>query len=67
MFKGLLVPEALAQRDQISAGAKLIWGRLARYAGKDGQCHPSVKTLGTEVGLGERQTQKYLHELEKRN
>jgi len=56
MFTGLLIPEA---------GAKLVWGRMARYAGKDGQCHPSVKTLGTEVGLGERQTQKYLRELEK--
>lgn len=65
MFTGLFVPEALARSDRISAGAKLVWGRLARYAGENGRCYPSVKTLGAEVGLGERQTQKYLVELEK--
>jgi hypothetical protein len=66
MFTGLFIPEALAQSDLISAGAKLAWGRLARYAGEGGQCHPSVKTLGTEIGIGERQTQKYLRELERK-
>ena len=66
MFTGLFIPEALVQCDWISAGAKLAWGRLARYAGEDGQCHPSVRKLGAEIGVGERQTQKYLRELEKK-
>ena len=65
MFTGLFIPEALVQSDRISAGAKLVWGRLARYAGENGHCHPSVKTLGNEVGIGERQAQKYISELEK--
>ena len=30
MFNGLFIPEALV-RSGISAGAKLAWGRLARY------------------------------------
>jgi DNA-binding transcriptional regulator YhcF (GntR family) len=65
MFTGLFIPEGLARGDLISPGAKLAWGRLARYAGQDGQCYPSVKTLAAEIGVGERQTQKYLVELEK--
>lgn len=65
MFTGLFIPEALARCPWISAGAKLVWGRLARYAGADGRCYPTVKTLGAEIGIGERQTQKYLTELEK--
>jgi len=65
MFTGLFIPEALARCPWISAGAKLAWGRLARYAGEDGRCYPSVRTLGAEIGVGERQTQKYLAELEK--
>lgn len=64
MFTGLFIPEGLARCPWISAGAKLAWGRLARYAGVDGQCYPTVKTLGAEIGVGDRQAQKYLAELE---
>jgi hypothetical protein len=54
MFTGLFIPEALARCPSISAGAKLAWGRLARYAGEDGHCYPTVKTLGSEIGVGDR-------------
>ncbi len=65
MFIGLFIPEGLARASFISAGAKMAWGRLARYAGEDGLCFPTVRTLGGEIGVGERQAQKYLAELEK--
>jgi len=65
MFTGLFIPEGLARASCVSAGAKMAWGRLARYAGEDGLCFPTVKTLGGEIGVGERQAQKYLAELEK--
>src|SRR5579872_647124 len=65
MFTGLFIPEGLARASSISAGAKMAWGRLARYAGEDGLCFPTVKTLGSEIGVGERQAQKYLAELER--
>jgi len=65
MFTGLFIPEGLARASSVSAGAKMAWGRLARYAGEDGLCFPTVKTLGGEIGVGERQAQKYLAELEK--
>lgn len=64
MFNGILIPEGLARSATVTAGAKLAWGRLARYAGDDGQCYPTAKTLGAEIGVGERQAQKYLAELE---
>jgi helix-turn-helix protein len=65
MFVGLFIPEGLARSSRISAGAKLAWGRLARYSGVDGRCHPTMKTLGEEIGVGERQAQKYVSELER--
>jgi len=66
MFTGLFIPEGLARCDWITAGAKLAWGRLARYAGHDGRCHPTTKTLGEEIGVGERQAQKEVSELERK-
>jgi hypothetical protein len=64
-FTGLFVPEPLARYEGISPGAKLVFGRLARYAGKNGECWPSVEKLASEVGLGERMTRKHLAELKK--
>jgi len=66
LFKGIFIPEPLVRSRDISAGAKLIYGRLARYAGKDGKCWPAVATLAAEIGLGARQTRKYLAELERK-
>src|ERR1700733_10712889 len=65
MFTGLFVPEGLARCRSISAGAKLTWGRLARYGGANGHCHPKMETLTRQVGVGERQAQKYVAELER--
>jgi hypothetical protein len=64
LFTGIFIPEALVKNPDVSPGAKLVYGRLARYAGQDGACYPSVKELGEEVCLGERQTQRYVRELE---
>ena len=64
MFNGLYIPEGLARCNLISPGAKLAWGRLARYAGEDGLCYPTVKTLAAEIGGGTRQTRRYIAELE---
>jgi len=63
-FQVLVVPEPLARYRGLPPGAKLIYGRLLRYAGKNTECYPRVDTLGEEVGLGERQAQKHLRKLE---
>jgi hypothetical protein len=65
MSKGLFIPEGLSRCDRISPGAKLAWGRLKRYAGENGDCRPSMATLGKEIGVGRRQAQKYVLELER--
>lgn len=65
MFTGIFIPEGLARWNRISAGAKLAWSRLARYAGQDGRYHPTMHTLGQEIEVGERQAQKLVCELEK--
>jgi len=64
LFTGIFVPDALVRTSRISAGAKLAYGRLSRYAGADGDCYPSVKVLARELGLKERQAQRHLSELQ---
>jgi hypothetical protein len=66
LFYGVWVPECIARCRWLSGGAKLAWARLARYAGRDGRCYPTMETLGEEIGVGERQAQKYVAELERR-
>jgi hypothetical protein len=63
-FTGIFVPEPVLRLDSITPGAKLCYGRLNRYAGKDGECWPSEATLGAELGMSERQARRYIHELE---
>ena len=63
-FNGIFIPEQIVSLSTINQGAKLCYGRLLRFAGKNGYCFPSVKLLATELGVGERQTQKYLAELQ---
>lgn len=57
------VPEWLSIRREVSPGAKLVYGRLARYAGRESECWPKMRTLAAEVGLSERQTRRYVDEL----
>lgn len=64
LFTGIFIPEALVRSNLVSPGAKMTYGRLARYSGQDGKCFPAVGTLGQEIGVGVRQAQKYLAELE---
>lgn len=62
-FNGIFIPEGVTSYRGISPGAKLVLGRLMRYAGKKGVAFPHVETLAEEVGLGERQTREYIKEL----
>lgn len=65
MFVGIWIPDALARCRWLSAGAKLAYGRLARYAGREGKCYPSIAALARELGVCQRQAQRYLRELER--
>ena len=64
LFTGALVPEALCRCRSLRPGAKICYGRLARYGGQDGDCYPSVPALAIEIGVSTRQCRSYLRKLE---
>lgn len=64
LFPGILIPEPVCKYKGLSPGAKMVYGRLCRYAGESGSAYPSVSTLGAEIGIGETQTRGYIKELE---
>jgi len=63
LFNGIWVPESLLKCAGISTSAKLLYGRLARFAGTDGRCFPAVETLAGELGMADRQVQRLLAQL----
>ncbi len=63
LFTGIFIPEAILRYKGISCGAKLTYGRLARYAGENGACYPAIPTLATEIGRSAAQARTYVHEL----
>lgn len=65
IFYGAYVPEALVAYQGVSAGAKLCFARLCRYAGDRGHCWPSQELLALELGVCPRQVRRYLKELER--
>lgn len=64
-FNGIHIPEGITKVpiSQLSHGAKMCYGRLARYAGKNGVCFPGIKTLAREIGVCRRAVDDYLKEL----
>ena len=63
LFTGSWIPEWLLERTEISPGAKLCYARLARFAGRDGNCHPFQSTIAKALGCSERQIRRYTDEL----
>ena len=64
LFTGAFIPNALMQYTGLTQGAKLVWARLAQYTGEKGEAYPKIITLAKDVGVEERQCQRYLKELE---
>lgn len=62
-FIGCVVPNWLLRRKEISQGAKLLYGRLSQYAGKNGKAYPKMATLADEVGVSRQQASTYMNEL----
>lgn len=60
---GVFMPDVVLANRRLSGGAKLLWARLARYAGVNGVCFPSCQTLGYDLGCSPRQVQRYVAEL----
>jgi hypothetical protein len=63
VFYGCFIPDWLMCREEVSDGAKLCFGKLAQYAGKNGFCFPFRSTLAKNLGTTERQIARYLSDL----
>lgn len=64
LFAGSFLPNALLRFTGISSTSKLVWARLAQYAGDNGVAWPSHATLAREVGKTPRHIRRSLAELE---
>jgi len=62
-FVGLFIPNVLAQCPFLGSNAKLVWGRLAQFAGADGICYPNKGTIAFELGCSEKTIARGIKEL----
>lgn len=63
LFTGAFVPTWLLEREELSPGAKLLYGKLCQFAGRDGHCFPRQETLAGALGIAERQVRNLVGEL----
>jgi hypothetical protein len=63
LFFGLIIPNWLFCRKEISAGAKLCYALLLRHAGDSNQASPTRETLAGELGACDRSVRRYILEL----
>jgi hypothetical protein len=63
LFVSAFIPNCLLRFPELSHLAKLLWARLAQYAGEDGACFPAQATLAAELATNDRQIRRALDEL----
>jgi DNA-binding transcriptional ArsR family regulator len=59
------VPNFILESKEISAGAKLTYAMLLKYARELDECFPGQDRLARDMGNGERSVRRWLKELEK--
>lgn len=64
IFIGLFIPNCLARHPGLAPAAKILYGRLAQYSGRDGKCIPGTEALAIEIGVSERRIRQLIKELE---
>lgn len=62
-FNGAHVPSVILSSREISPGAKLLWGVLAKYAGEHGDAYPRQSRLAEDLGWNIKTLRKRLEEL----
>ena len=65
LFNGIFIPDCLLSYKKLSMGAKLCYGRIIKYCGKNGYCYPKQETVAKELGISRSQVTRYLKELTK--
>jgi DNA-binding transcriptional ArsR family regulator len=59
------VPNFILESGEISAGAKLTYAMLLKYARELDECFPGQDRLARDMGNGERSVRRWLKELER--
>ena len=59
------VPNFILENGELSAGAKLTYAMLLKYARELDQCFPGQERLARDMGNGRRSIGRYIAELEK--
>lgn len=62
-FTGVFIPDWLLESDSCSMNAKLVYALLCKFAGENGHCFPSQKTLAKRLKVSDRSIRNYLDEL----
>jgi hypothetical protein len=63
LFVGSFIPNNLLRYPKLSPNAKLLWARLAQYAGRGGKCYPKQHTLSVELGISTDRVKQLVKEL----
>ena len=63
-FNGIFVPLGVLTYSSLSDGAKLMFGRLSLYAGKEGVCYAFRDTIAEDMGIPLGTVARQLTELE---
>ena len=66
LFVGLFIPDVLASYNGLQLSSKIVWGKLAQYAGEDGNCFPAVDTIASGLGCSTRTVRRCIKELEEK-
>ncbi len=61
--KYIRIPMSILSNKDLSHLEKLVWGRLALYAGDDGNCYPSITQIADSLGSSEKGIKKALTKL----
>ncbi|NCU32286.1 MAG: helix-turn-helix domain-containing protein, partial [Candidatus Moranbacteria bacterium] len=62
-YFGCIVPTEILSMQGLSTLAKLLYGQLIRYAGKNGKCFVTIKRLSFDLAKSESTISRSLHEL----
>ncbi len=63
-FNGFIIPNSLAKSTEFTLAEKMVWGRLAQFAGKDGDCRPGLTKIANELALAKSTVRNALNNLE---
>lgn len=65
-FIGSFLPNCLLECQELTPMDKLVWARLAQYAGENGSCFPKQKIIAEDLGSNKDTVSRSLQRLEKK-